>query len=387
MKAGVALSPAPSLPDDGSLVGAVLKGDDAAAGELFRRYHGRLVRRMRRWARDTGHAEDLAQDAWIRALRALDRFDGDAPLWPWLRSIADNVARSELRRSLTLDGRHRVVTMSDETLSRMPLAADAHARVDDAALLSAALGAIPSRQRDAFLAVAHEGKSTSVAAAELGLNENAFRQLYLRARRNLVGLVDARVVAAPLFWLQRSATRIRHVVRDPLGVTCSSSFQATTAAIGAAMTLVVVAPFLNPVAASAGGEIRDGRREAHHSAMPPGMDAASLAGAALKSGPPAPRGGERTGRRLVDTSAPPDPAAISASPPVAGLPEVRDERAPVYTEGGRAENPDVQLRVEVNAGPVRTEAGMESENSPARPAEAAVCEAAGAAPGVTCQTS
>lgn len=90
-------APVPVLGDtteDGEPVSRLRTGDERAAQDLFDRYHARIVGRMRRWTSDPATAEDLAQDTWARCLVGFHRFDVTRPLWPWLRTVADNVARS-----------------------------------------------------------------------------------------------------------------------------------------------------------------------------------------------------------------------------------------------------------------------------------------------------
>jgi RNA polymerase sigma-70 factor (ECF subfamily) len=77
---------------DAALVRAAQRGDEAAFAELFRR-HWPLVHRAA-WliARDAAAAEDIAQEAFLSAVRSLDSFDRRRPLGPWLHKIAVNRA-------------------------------------------------------------------------------------------------------------------------------------------------------------------------------------------------------------------------------------------------------------------------------------------------------
>ncbi len=68
------------------------KGDGEAVRELYRRYAPRVYAVVRRLAGDDALAEDWAQEAWVRAIRALPGFRGDARFSTWLHRIAVNSA-------------------------------------------------------------------------------------------------------------------------------------------------------------------------------------------------------------------------------------------------------------------------------------------------------
>jgi RNA polymerase sigma-70 factor (ECF subfamily) len=75
-----------------SLVKAAQDGSERAVEELFRRYWAKLYRAAHLIVRDGAAAEDIAQDAFLSALGALDRFDRRRPFAPWLHRIAVNRA-------------------------------------------------------------------------------------------------------------------------------------------------------------------------------------------------------------------------------------------------------------------------------------------------------
>src|SRR5690606_26504494 len=78
--------------DEAELLERARAGDADAVRELYRRYAPRVYTVVRRLAGEDALAEDWAQDAWIRALRALPGFRGDARFSTWLHRIAVNTA-------------------------------------------------------------------------------------------------------------------------------------------------------------------------------------------------------------------------------------------------------------------------------------------------------
>jgi RNA polymerase sigma-70 factor (ECF subfamily) len=83
--------------DEGALVRAAQRGDSHAFAEIVRRYQRSVYRTAYALTRNTADADDLAQETFVRAYRALDRFRSDEPLHPWLTRIATNLAYSLFR--------------------------------------------------------------------------------------------------------------------------------------------------------------------------------------------------------------------------------------------------------------------------------------------------
>ncbi len=84
-------------PDDAALVVASQKGDQAAFGEIVRRYQRAVHRLAWSLTRNASDADDLAQEAFVRAWGAIGRFEIGQPLYPWLARIVTNQAFSLFR--------------------------------------------------------------------------------------------------------------------------------------------------------------------------------------------------------------------------------------------------------------------------------------------------
>jgi RNA polymerase sigma-70 factor (ECF subfamily) len=79
---------------DGELVVLAKSGDQSAFGQLVRRHQRRVFALGLRWFRNADDADDLVQETFVRAWRALERFDESRPFVPWLMTIAANRART-----------------------------------------------------------------------------------------------------------------------------------------------------------------------------------------------------------------------------------------------------------------------------------------------------
>lgn len=81
---------------DGDLVRRVQQGDKSAFDVLVLKYQYRIVKLVSRYVRDPSDALDVAQEAFLKAYRALPRFRGDSAFYTWLYRIAINTAKNHL---------------------------------------------------------------------------------------------------------------------------------------------------------------------------------------------------------------------------------------------------------------------------------------------------
>jgi RNA polymerase sigma-70 factor (ECF subfamily) len=91
---------------DRQLVERVKEGDSNAYGELFEKHRARLLQMVMGIVHDRAEAEDVVQEAFIKAYRALPSFRGDAAFFTWLACIGMNTAKNFLtmrKRRMTAD--------------------------------------------------------------------------------------------------------------------------------------------------------------------------------------------------------------------------------------------------------------------------------------------
>ena len=84
--------------NEAEVVRGCLDGDDDAYRRLLQQYQGLIMGLLRRTARGADHAEDLAQDVYVRILRGLPSFNGHSQLATWIYRIALNVRTDDERR-------------------------------------------------------------------------------------------------------------------------------------------------------------------------------------------------------------------------------------------------------------------------------------------------
>tara|TARA_R110002095_G_scaffold3047_1_gene10637 strand:- start:617 stop:1201 length:585 start_codon:yes stop_codon:yes gene_type:complete len=82
--------------DDQLLVKLVKQGNKKAFDELVLKYQRRVVQLVMRYVRDSSEAQDVAQESFIKAYKALANFRGDSAFYTWLYRIAVNTAKNHL---------------------------------------------------------------------------------------------------------------------------------------------------------------------------------------------------------------------------------------------------------------------------------------------------
>lgn len=177
------------LPDE-RLVALVRAGRDDAFAAIHLRYHERLLAFARRLLHGTGHdAEDVVQDAFIRAVASLRATGGEMHLRPWLYMIVRNRAMDELRKP------GRVAAELDEVAHLRPAeGADPALRAIERELLGdvvAEIGRLPERQRLALVMRELEGATHVEMSEALGTSIPATKSLLVRARGTLQDAVAA----------------------------------------------------------------------------------------------------------------------------------------------------------------------------------------------------
>jgi RNA polymerase sigma-70 factor (ECF subfamily) len=174
-------------PDD-VLVDRARGGDDEAMNRLISRHHAMAYRVALGILRDPDAAADAAQDGFMKAIRALDRFRGDARFRTWLVTIVSNEARGQLRRV----GRRRESALEDvgPLADRAPRVDDAVAARTEAERARSLLAVLPEKQRMAVQLRLDEGLSFREVGEIIGSSEGAARVNYHHGIRRLREMME-----------------------------------------------------------------------------------------------------------------------------------------------------------------------------------------------------
>jgi RNA polymerase sigma-70 factor (ECF subfamily) len=177
---------------DEALLAGFATGDPEAAGAFVRRFQHRVIGLASLITRDAADAEEVAQDAFVRAWRYAASYDprrGSVP--SWLLGIVRNVAVDRVRVSSRRRERELDDTFADGWLEQLPDAADAIVDRDAAAPVVAAMQVLPPEQRQALMAVTFYGLTarelSQATHVPLGTAKSRIR-LGLRRLREQLGV-------------------------------------------------------------------------------------------------------------------------------------------------------------------------------------------------------
>jgi RNA polymerase sigma-70 factor (ECF subfamily) len=170
-----------SASDDQADVAKVLAGEVSAYEGIVRRWQGPLINLAYRFCRDRGRAEEMAQEAFLRAYRALGQWRQDAAFSTWLFALATNLYRSELRRIPA-----RTLPLEEVEEPCDPRAADGGLEDDDRArAVRRAVFALPAKYREALILYYYHDLDVPGAAQSLGLPQGTVKARLFRGRELL----------------------------------------------------------------------------------------------------------------------------------------------------------------------------------------------------------
>jgi RNA polymerase sigma-70 factor (ECF subfamily) len=178
---------------DAELVRLVLGKDEAATRALMQRYNRRLYRVARGVVRDDSEAEDVLQEAYLRAFSGLADFRGDSSLSTWLTRIVLNQALQRLRRrndvpvsDIDQDAERRGAEVIPFPASQSTIDPErAMAQQQLCQLVERAIDELPCEFRTVLMARVIEGMSVEETAAAFDLQPETVKTRLHRARRLL----------------------------------------------------------------------------------------------------------------------------------------------------------------------------------------------------------
>ncbi len=183
-----------SAGEDQADVARVLAGDPDAFEGIVRRWQGPLINLAYRFCHDRGRAEEMAQEAFLRAFRGLDRWRQEAAFSTWLFALAANLYRSELRRIPA-----RTTPLNQVAEPADPRDCDGGLEAEDLGqAVRRAVQALPAKYREALTLFYFHGMDVRAAARSLALPDGTVKARLSRGREILRFKLSGRLGASRL---------------------------------------------------------------------------------------------------------------------------------------------------------------------------------------------
>jgi len=202
---------------DEDIVTRVLAGETALFEIVMRRYNQRIYRISRAILRDDGEAEDVMQDAYVRAYEHLDQFAGRAAFSTWLTRIAVHEALARKRRRGRYDDLDALQTTYGDSMPTLKSSAPSPetdaATSETRRLLEGAIEALPEAYRTIVVLREVEEMSVAETAASLGVTEAVVKTRLHRAHAMLRKELYTRAQGRATDLYQFHAVRCDRVVK------------------------------------------------------------------------------------------------------------------------------------------------------------------------------
>lgn len=164
--------------DDVADVDRVLAGDVAAFEGIVRRWQGPLINMAWRYCRDRSRAEELAQEAFVRAWRGLRQWRREASFSTWLFALAANVYRNDLKRFVAM---HVPLEEMSEPTTAAAQDSDLAIKQSSDAVRRAVM-ALPLRYREPIVLFYFHEMDVAATASTMRLPEGTVKARLARAR-------------------------------------------------------------------------------------------------------------------------------------------------------------------------------------------------------------
>ncbi|MDD2659641.1 MAG: RNA polymerase sigma factor RpoE [Methylococcales bacterium] len=173
---------------DEDLVLRVQRGDKSAFDLLVVRYQHKIIQLVNRFVKDPSEAQDVAQEAFIKAYRAMGNFRGDSAFYTWLYRIAINTAKNYLVSRSRRSSDYEVDVHDAETLGNAPqlqgMETPERLLLNDEIIdaIKTAIDKLPEEMRTAIMLREFEGMSYEEIAEAMDCPVGTVRSRIFRAR-------------------------------------------------------------------------------------------------------------------------------------------------------------------------------------------------------------
>lgn len=187
---------------DQELVARVQQGDKRAYDLLVLKYQHKIIQLVNRYIKDPSEAQDVAQEAFIKAYRALANFRGDSAFYTWLYRIAINTAKNYLLSRSRRFSDYQVDVQDAEQVENAPqlkgMETPEYLLMNDdiVEVIKKAIEKLPEEMRTAIMLREFEGMSYEEIAQTMECPVGTVRSRIFRAReaidKKLIPLLDER---------------------------------------------------------------------------------------------------------------------------------------------------------------------------------------------------
>ncbi len=180
------------MSDDAELLERIRNGATDDFAEIVRRHQPRVFAILHRYERDAQKMEDLAQETFVKAWRALGQFDGRAPLEHWVSRIATRVALDHLRKEKRRQNEIGLPELGEDALDWLH-GGDGKNELDGRAaaeILELGMRELSPADRVVITMQEIEGRSVKEICAATGSSNVAVRVRALRARAKLKNALE-----------------------------------------------------------------------------------------------------------------------------------------------------------------------------------------------------
>lgn len=178
---------------DRDVVRDVRRGNRDAFSKLVAAYQGRLFGLVLMMVRQPAAAEDVTQDAFVRAYLHLDRYDERRPFYPWIATIGVRLAQNRLRAHSRTRERERPLADEEPEDGARDAPVGALIAGEQERALWQAVSALPSGERTAVLLYYRDELPVQDIAHALGVSAGTIKTLLFRARRRLRGHLQSQM--------------------------------------------------------------------------------------------------------------------------------------------------------------------------------------------------
>jgi RNA polymerase sigma-70 factor, ECF subfamily len=175
---------------DDELMQELARGDQSAFRSLFERHASRVLGYCSRFMGDSTRGEDMAQDTWMKMIKAAPQYRAEGKALSWILSIARNTCLSEIRRNNPANQAPIEEGYGEMDRTDLQTQMEQQTRIDQ---LKKQIEILPDTQRAALIMWVADELSYDEIASQLEMTVSAVKSLLFRARQSLEKAMKAAI--------------------------------------------------------------------------------------------------------------------------------------------------------------------------------------------------